>query len=235
MRTENSSRRSNKTMKQFTCHIDFSLAKKRFKMMVREDSPLRSGFKSLLLLPLLALLILTFCSKKTDYSDSNSSKIYHVPELHIDFDRSEELGIPRALAARFTASGELFTGTQKVYFTKNDSLYMELYFEDGIHTGSKMTMNGDIYRQVHGVYLNKPLFAKEMYVNGNLSYENVPPTKSEDGMGYVRTWHRNGQLGAEVTYTGDQVYQGLMTEYDEEGNIIKQERYEDAELVEKIK
>lgn len=203
--------------------------------MIREYSPLRSGFKSFLLLPVLALLILTFCTKETDYSDSNSSRLYHVPELHVDFDRSEELGIPRALAARFTASGELFTGTQKVYFTKNDSLYMELYFEGGIHTGSKMTIDGDIFRQVHTVYLNEPLFGKEIYVNGNISYENIPPTESEDGMGHIRTWHDNGQLGAEVTYTGDQVYHGLMTEYDEEGNIITQERYEDGELIEKIK
>ncbi|NGP77618.1 hypothetical protein G3570_13295 [Balneolaceae bacterium YR4-1] len=222
-------------MKQFTSHIDFSLTKKRIKMMIKEYSPLRSGFKSFLLLPVLALLILTFCTKETDYSDSNSRRLYHVPELHVDFDRSEELGIPQALSARFTASGELFTGTQKVYFTKNDSLYMELYFEDGIHTGSEMTIDGDIFRQVHTVYLNEPLFGKEIYVNGNLSYENIPPTESEDGMGHIRTWHDNGQLGAEVTYTGDQIYQGLMTEYDEEGNIITQERYEDGEMVKKIK
>ena len=203
--------------------------------MIREFSLFRTGSKSLLLLPLLVLLILTFCSKKTDDSDSNSSKLYHVPELHLDFDRSEKLGIPRALAARFTTSGELFTGTQKVYFTKNDSLYMELYFEDGISTGSRMTMDGDIIRQVHGVYLNEPLFAKEMYVNDNLAIQNILPTESEDGMGHLSSWHNNGQLSFEVTYTGDQVYQGLMTEYDEEGNIITQERYKDGELVEKIK
>ncbi|MCH2450170.1 MAG: hypothetical protein MK198_08485 [Gracilimonas sp.] len=49
-------------------------------------------------------------------------------------------------------------------------------------------------------------------------------------------WHRsNGELAFEVFYTGDYVYQGLMTEYDEEGNIIMQERYEDGEMIEKIK
>jgi len=204
-------------------------------MMVREDSPLRSGFKSLLLLPLLALLILTFCSKKTDYSDSNSSKIYHVPELNIDFDRSEELGIPRALAARFTASGELFTGTQKVYNTEDDSLYMKYYFKDGIETNViHYKKDGDFNRLIKGRYLNK-LIVKEIYTNGVLLYQNIPPTESEDGMGHLRGWHENGQLSVETTYTGDQVRQGLLIEYDKEGNVITQERYEDGKLVETIK
>ena len=203
--------------------------------MIREFSLVRAGSKSLLLLPLLALLILSFCSTKTDNSDQNSGKIYSVPELQIDAKRSQELGIPITMGAHFTSSGELFTGTQKVYYTKNDSLYMKAYFEDGIKTQSIFYMkNGDINRIVPGRYLDKPI-SKRIYNNGNLAYENVPPSESEDGMGYIRTWHENGQLGAEVTYTGDQVYQGLMTEYDEEGNIITQERYKDGELVEKIK
>jgi len=221
-------------MKQFTSHIDFSLAKKRFKMMVREHSLLRAGSKSLLLLPLLGLLILSFCSKKKEYPDQHSEELYYVPELHFDGKRSQELGIPITIGAHFTSSGELFTGTQNIYYTENDSLYMEMYFEDGINTGSVMERDGDIYRIVNGVYLNGP-HTKEIYVNENLTYENIPPTESKDGMGHIRTWHRNGQLGAEVTYTEDQVYQGLMTEYDEEGIIITQERYEDGELVEKIK
>ena len=218
-----------------TSSINFSLTKKRIRMMFRSYSPLRSCSKSLLLLPVLALLVLTFCIKKSDYADPNSDRLYHVPELHVDFNRSEELGIPRALAARFTASGELFTGTQKIYYTENDSLYMEYYFKDGIEkTVIHYEEDGDINRLEKGRYLNEPII-KEIYNNGNLAYENVPPTESEDGMGHVRLWHNNGQLSVEHSYTGDQVKQGLMTEYDEDGNITRQKRYEDGELVEMIK
>jgi len=224
----------NKPM-SITSSINFSLTKKRIRMMFRSYSPVRSGSKSLLLLPVLVLLVLTFCSKKTDSSDQNSGELYSVPELHVDLNRSEELGIPKASAARFTASGELFTGTQKVYHTENDSLYMEAYFEDGIKTQSVFYMkNGDINKIIPGRYLDKHIY-KEIYNDGKLAYENVPPTESEDGMGHIRTWHENGQLGFEVKYTGDQERQGIMTEYDKEGNIITQERYKDGEVIEKIK
>jgi antitoxin component YwqK of YwqJK toxin-antitoxin module len=77
---------------------------------------------------------------------------------------------------------------------------------------------------------------KEMYINGMMNYKDVRPHESKDGLGHVRIWHRsNGELAFEAFYTGDKVYQGLMTEYDEDGNIIMQERYEDGELIETIK
>lgn len=223
----------NKPMKT-TSSISFSLTKKRMRMMVRSYSPFRSGSKSLLLMPLLALLVLTFCSKESENYEHVPNETYSDIELHFDAERSQELGIPPTVGAHFTSSGELFTGTQKIYYTENDSLYMEMYFEDGINTGSRMTMNGDVIRQVRGVYRDSP-YAKEMYRNGSLTYKDIPPTESEDEMGYVRMWHDNGQLSFEVSYTGDKVRQGLMTEYDEDGNITKQERYKDGELVEKIK
>ena len=204
-------------------------------MMFRPFSLLRSGSKTVVLLPIFSLLTLTFCSQRTNYSDSNSSKLDHVPELHVDFNRSKELGIPKNLAARFTTSGELFTGTQKVYNTEDDSLYMKYYFKDGIETKViHYKKDGDFNRLIKGRYLNK-LIVKEIYTNGVLLYQNIPPTESEDGMGHLRGWHENGQLSVETTYTGDQVRQGLLIEYDKEGNVITQERYEDGKLVETIK
>lgn len=202
-------------------------------MMVKEFSFMRAGSKTAVLLPIMALLTLTFCSKEREYKLENPQTTYTDVELHLDAKRNEELGKP--IDTHYTSSGEPFTGTQKTYYSDTDSLYMEMHFEDGINTKSIFYMkNGDINRLIHGRYLGFT-YAKEIYVNGNLSYENVPPTESKDGVGYLRTWHRNGQLGSEVTYKGDRIYQGLMTEYDEEGNIIKQERYEDDELVETIK
>jgi len=195
----------------------------------------------LLLLPLLALLTLTFCSKEPDLSDIKLSDLiepttYTDVELHSDYNRSEELGIP--FFAKYTSSGELFTGTQKVYYVENDSLHMELYYEDGFNTGSMMTKDGDIYLQKSALYKDMP-HLEEMYVNEVLVYQDLHPGKTEDGLGYVRLWHRNGQLELESFYTGytgnNKLKQGLLTEYDEEGRIISQEKYEDGELVEKIK
>ncbi|WP_340105152.1 hypothetical protein [Rhodohalobacter sp. 8-1] len=200
----------------------------------------QSGLGKLRLLPLLALLTLTFCSKEPDLSDIKLSDLiepttYTDVKLQYDADRSEELGVP--FFAQYTSNGDLFTGTQKVYYVENDSLHMELYYEDGFNTGSLMTKDGDIYLQKSDLYLDKP-HLEEMYVNEVLVYQDLHPGKTEDGLGHVRLWHRNGQLELEsfyTGYTGNKLKQGLMTEYDEEGRITIQQRYEDGELVEKIK
>jgi antitoxin component YwqK of YwqJK toxin-antitoxin module len=187
------------------------------------------------------LLTLTFCSKEPDLSDIKLSDLiepttYADVELQYDADRSEELGVP--FFAQYTSNGDLFTGTQKIYYVEDDSLYMELYYEDGLNTGSKMTRKGDTYLQKHGLYKNMPHFM-EMHVNGNLIYKDIHPGNTENGLGHIRMWHRNGQLSLESFYSGytgnNKLKQGLLTEYDEEGRITIQERYEDGELVEKIK
>ena len=209
--------------------------------MFKPYSMTRLSSGKLLLLPLLALLTLTFCSKEPDLTDIKLSDLiepttYTDVELHSDYNRSEELGIP--FFAKYTSSGELFTGTQKVYYVENDSLHMELYYEDGFNTGSMMTKDGDIYLQKSALYKDMP-HLEEMYVNEVLVYQDLHPGKTEDGLGYVRLWHRNGQLELESFYTGytgnNKLKQGLLTEYDEEGRIISQEKYVDGELVEKIK
>jgi len=210
-------------------------------MMFKHYTMARSGSKKLRLLPLLALLTLTFCSKELEptvikISDVIEPTTYSNVELHYDANRSEELGIP--FFSMYTSSGEPFTGTQKVYYVENDSLHMELYYENGFNTGSLMTKDGDIYQEKRSMYMDK-IHLEEMYVNEVLVYKDLHPGKSEDGLGHTRLWHKNGQLSLESFYTGytgnNKLKQGLMTEYDEEGRITIQERYEDGKLVEKVK
>lgn len=210
-------------------------------MMFKSYPVARSGSKKLLLLPLLVLLTMTFCIKEPEpnvinISDVTEPTTYTDVELHSDAKRSEELGVP--FFALYTSSGDLFTGTQKVYYVENDSLHMELYYENGLNTGSMMTKDGDIYLQKRVLYKDMP-HLEEMYVNEVLVYEDLHPGKSEDGLGHIRLWHNNGQLSFESFYTGytgnNKLEQGLATEYDEQGRIISQERYEGGELVEKLK
>lgn len=58
---------------------------------------------------------------------------------------------------------------------------------------------------------------------------------SSGSLGYHKTWHPNGQLKYEAYFESNIQYEGLKTFYDENGNIIQQERYENGELVETIK
>jgi hypothetical protein len=228
-----------------TSNINFSLTKKRLKMMGKKISKIKVGAVWLFVLPLSVALIIVFSAQTDKYAqtismqeiwDSIPQTTYQEPELHYDGNRSKELGIPLTLGAQYTSSGELFTGTQKVYYVENDSLWQELFYEDGIITGSVIYTDGDTIRQVHGIFEDRLEMGKEMYINGMMNYKDVRPHESKDGLGHVRIWHRsNGELAFEAFYTGDKVYQGLMTEYDEEGKIIMQERYEDGELIETIK
>ena len=50
----------------------------------------------------------------------------------------------------------------------------------------------------------------------------------------IKTYHSNGQLKFKSAKS-DFGYEGLMTMYDENGNITRQELYENGELIEKIK
>ncbi len=228
-----------------TSSINFSLTKKRLKMMGKSISKVKVCAIWLFLLPLSVALIIVFSAQTDNYPqtismqeiwDSMPKTTYQEPELHYDGNRSKELGIPLNLGAQFNSSGELFTGTQKVYYVENDSLWQEHFYEDGIIIGSVLYTDGDTIRQVHGIFEDRLEMGKEMYVNGMMNYKDVRPHESKDGLGHLRMWHRsNGELAFEAFYTGDKVYQGLMTEYDEEGTIIMQERYKDGELVEKIK
>jgi hypothetical protein len=228
-----------------TSSINYSLTKKRFIMMSSSKSILRALPKMLLAVSMLSMLTFISCTDTRSIPEIYTSEdlaamfgtTYSDVALHYDGKRSEELGIPLTLGAQFTSSGELFTGTQSIYYKENDSLYMELYYKDGINVGSVSFRNGEIFRIVRGIYLSMA-HTREMYVNEVLVYEDVPPAENGDELGRNRLWHRNGQLAFEGFYTGfmgNSVAQGLRTEYDEEGNMTSQERYEDGELIEKIK
>ncbi len=222
-----------------TSSINYSLTKKRLLMMMKPYSLTRTGSKKLVLIPLIAALTLTFCTKEKEptvvnLSDIIQPTVYYDIELYSDADRSEKLGLP--FFAKYTSSGELFTGTKRVYHAETDSLHMKLFYEDGLNTGALMTMNGNIHRNKNRIYLGKP-HIEEMYVNEVLVYQDIPPSDNEDGLGRIRTWHRNGKLSVELFYTGytgNKLYQGLMTTYDEEGNITEQKRYEEGVLVEQV-
>ncbi len=178
-----------------TSSINYALTKKRLKMMGKTISAMRAFPKMLLAVSILSVLTLISCTETEEWPDYITweevydripPKIYHVPELHYDGNRSKELGIPLALGAQFTSSGELFSGTQKVYVTENDSLWMELFFKEGINTGSVMYSDGDTTRQVHGIYKDRRELAQKMYFNGTLVYDDIRPRESEDSLGHVR-------------------------------------------------
>ena len=222
-------------MKQFTSHLDFRLTRKRLGMMIRPFSLIRSGSKMAFLLPLVLMLGLIYCSDSSedDFFYEYSDALYTVPNLHINVEKSRDQGISGN--THYTSSGAAYTGTQEFRFKKNDSLFSETYYENGIFAGSARYEDGEItHRSQVGIYYDD-FYLKMEHVEGAIIHQDIIPVESEDGLGHVRKWHPNGQLSYEATYKDHYEYVGLMTLYDEEGNILEQELYEDGKLIEKIK
>lgn len=236
-------------MKQFTSHIDFSLTKKRLKMMSKKFSALRSGTKGLILAPILLATTLMFCTNQSNYPmkiTRDSDVAYFNTHLYADHEKSRELmGERDGPGIRFDANGDPFTGIIELRYLNNDSLFSETEFKNGIMKSSvRYDKEGNaLDKYEYGYIGNQFKLIRHIDSTGMLVEEWVDATPEK--LGYHKQWHPNGKLKYEAYFTGNirpkglkifnMQYQGLMTLYDEEGNIIEQANYEDGELVEKIK
>lgn len=136
----------------------------------------------------------------------------------------------------FDESGTPFTGTQQMRYEKNDSLFSETVYENGVRKSTTAyhedgTLMG---KSEYGYVGEKFRTVKEYNRDGLLIEEWLTPTNG-DSLGTIKQWHPNGQLKFEMTFKSGMKYHGLMTMYNKDGEIIKQERYENGELVETIK
>lgn len=208
----------------FTSCISYNLFKKRFKMMIQEYSLTRSLSKKVILLPLSLSVALLFCTKP-----ENLDKLYSSVDLEYRVGPADS---PRP-SISYTKTGKPFTGTQQLLYKKDNRLYLEVYYRDGIQTGSARYENGEITHQYEmGVYQGS-FYSKKEWVFGVLTHQEITPEKSPDGMGYITKWHNNGQLKYEATYSGNYQYHGLMTLYNEDGSIAEQELYKNGAIIEK--
>lgn len=131
-------------------------------------------------------------------------------------------------------TGKPFTGTQSTFYRKNDQLYSESVFEDGLNTSLMLYKKGGSQRaRVEHEYLETEMVWNRRYNEEDLLVmESKSYRISDDGFGFVKRWHDNGQLQFEMKTDENGKYQGLMTLYDEDGNILKEENYKDGVLIE---
>ncbi|PKD42406.1 toxin-antitoxin system YwqK family antitoxin [Rhodohalobacter barkolensis] len=228
-------------MKQFTSKIDFKFTSKRLRMMGKNISRNRSISIKIITAPVVLCLSLMFCTNpnESEYPrnmSGNSDDLYSNVELYLNPDRADELGIEeRGTGIMFDKSGTPFTGTQKMRYVKNDSLFSETVYDDGVlKSTTAYHEDGSLMGRHEYDYVGDGFATiKEYNENGLLVEEWLSPT-TEDGLGSIKQWHPNGQLKFEMTHKKGMEYHGLMTKYNDDGEIIEQERYEDGELVEKI-
>jgi hypothetical protein len=226
-------------MKQFTSHIDFSLTKKRFEMMIKEFSALRSGTKGLFLIPVLLAITMMFCTTSTDnepkdITGNTESYIYSV-DLYVN-PSNPSIDNSRGFDIRFDSDGNPFTGTQEIRFAETGKLRFKQIYNDGhIVESIQYNVQEDIMVVNKYEYEGARVNVREMYDENNRLMSQWMSLDSEDSLQTGKYWHPNGQLRFEFSFKDEMIYHGLMTLYDENGEILEQELYEDGELVEKIK
>ncbi len=139
-----------------------------------------------------------------------------------------------------TEQGEPFSGVENVYSEKTDSLLSSTIYVDGLSVHFKVFDKSGNQRSSLDTFYDAKKTKKtstRYYQGGSLSVEMVFSSPNHDGKQVLRFWHSDGYLRGIVISETDREKPNTseMINYDSEGNVIFHERWENEQLVEKIK
>jgi antitoxin component YwqK of YwqJK toxin-antitoxin module len=210
-------------------------------MLCSTSSRLRSIPRALFVIPALSVLAFMFCSDSSNIYENLSFK--ELGEMFPTTYDDVELTIENELAV--DENGDPFTGIKSTFDIESDHLTYKTQFLNG-----KATQYEFFEVDENGVARSTGLTKKFNNEDGNLvsRYYNYSAIDSfylsseiveGDSTSNYSLYYENGKLLATWMLLLDRESldvkrQGLFTEYDEEGNITKQERYENDELLETI-
>lgn len=123
---------------------------------------------------------------------------------------------------------------EEVYRRRSRS---EFYYQNGMPSEVHyFDADGNLIRKRTALYrYNQHIGHQTFDPQNNLIGETLLINANDEGIASNKTWHSNGQLKYEVYFKEARAYHGLMTSYDENGNILEQSLYDNGELVETIK
>lgn len=154
--------------------------------------------------------------------------------------------------------GGVFSGADKYFLQGTKKLRIENLYENGLRTHSTYYGDNENISERHvSNYEDDRLISSFIYDSEGIetqrsiiTYENTEPkfyqvylkemlwfenNTLDNGLSNYKEYYQEiEQLKFEM-FSNDSGYQDLMTLYDEQGNILEQERYQNGELVEKIK
>ncbi len=221
-------------MNRFTSHIDFKLTKKRLVLLNKNRSLAGRIIRLLPLLPMFLFITFIFCSKP-----DNPNELYSNVRLQLissPYEQVQDSGIFYD-SRMYDMDGVLFSGVQSHYFKSDDKLLTSVTFKEGLRVKEQTfkRTGEEWYRtEIEYDFEKKKRIAFRGYDLGVLTSELIDSSPDHDGKQLYREWHPNGQLKFQST-SDEKGTQGLMTLYNNSGNVVEQERYEDGELIEKIK
>ncbi len=222
-----------------TSSLNYGLTKKRFSMMTKVGNKIRSGIMRLLMVPFIAILAFSFCSDiapegfiRANGGDSDTALYYKLTH--------PENG-NRTFGSKlyYDNNGKLFSGVVKRYDKQTDSLLTTEHYENGYMVSSSFYGMNDFLGEkgiTETEYIDHDWVATRFFNSDEvLIDERTSGSLTEDGLKIWRQWYPNGQLKFEIPLNSEKDYQGLITLYDPQGGISKQELYENGELIKKIK
>ncbi len=225
---------------KITSRFDFPLTKKRLMMMAKHFSSFRSSAKSILTVCFVSFLSFVFCTQTEIDSDELYTNV-QLKLISLPYEQIQDSG-GYYDSRMVDTDGNLFTGTQNWYFKKDEQLFLSITFKEG-HRVKKQTFRRtgkELYRvEIEYDFETGEQISMHSFDDGILSIESFASSPEDHGLDVYREWHPSGRLKFEMTSYSEEdrpmVYEGLMTLYDEQGNILQRELYKDGELVEKIK
>ncbi|WP_103666081.1 M56 family metallopeptidase [Gracilimonas amylolytica] len=234
-----------------TSSINFSLTKKRLRMMGTKISKIKVGAVWLFVLPLSVALIIVFSAQTDKYPqtmsmqeiwDSMPPTTYYDVELESDGPTGLYHPLDERTGVLIGPNGEPYTGERNTYRVETDSLIQKETIVNGKITQTEFHMYDSTgsyqYRSVVIPSLDEDGNTVSTYYDDRLTDSLVLNMEKIDTDSLITTkaWHPNGQLAWEfqMKMPGGGRH-GMTTVYDENGDIVEQERYENGELIEKIK
>lgn len=239
-------------MKQFTNRLDFSLTLKRFVMMGKRSSKSRIIAFLVFMIPICSSLM--YFSSSYRVADTimingeehvfyynlqyKPSSWYSTRGLYSDVTLVSKMFIESRFNRVYDLDGNPYSGSQTWYNRTDNSIIMQETFLNGTMIEGKRFSNDGAIEQHQIIEFDEGnLLSARVWQNGNLSIEVF---SHSDSLETMNTFYPNGQLEWTTTYLEsspifDRLNHGISSHYDQEGNLLKQERYEDGILIETIK
>lgn len=241
-------------MKQFTSHLDFFLTKKRLLMMGKRISGIKVGAIWLFVLPVSVASVIVLSAQPDNYPetmsiqeiwDSMPPTTYYDMELTFYGDSRYHYLDDRRGVWKDT-EGIPYSGPRSQYYINTDQKIMTELFKNGRiiqqnfflsdstdNVSSQSLVEFSISEQ------DELISTVTTYFQTDSAYQSMIISEYDSTRNY-KMYYRSGQLLSEwnvlVDYeTPDLIKFGLQTYYEEDGTIGKQERFENGELIEKIK
>jgi antitoxin component YwqK of YwqJK toxin-antitoxin module len=238
-------------MNQFTSSLDFSLTKKRLRMMGKRISTLRKFSLWALLIPIITGSALMFCTRTPDEPEvlswpeivaiASTNNFYNI-ELYCDGDCYTYHPLHDRSGIWYGPDDRPYNGERKQYTLEKGLLISNQSFENGKVIRSEHFYEGTSDWRVlinYLIYENGDLIS-QFYTNLNADdlYQNRLVTENHLEK-HEQLFYSNGQLMADWTTiktdeNSEAQYHGLRTSYNVDGSIQLQELFTNGELIEKI-